>query len=395
MHNSAMSLESRIGQLWESSKYVLDDCALDNGAIIAANPSTKLATYPPDAVNYRYSWPRDAAFQLLATKEVDPSKVEDRAVNYAKWLENIEGYRKTGVLVKRYNENGSMDTHYGEQYQPDQAGALMYALDAVIPDKHLVIDAAIRRMADGLHDRWRDDSFGVTQDLWENRETTDENGDVFTYSLAAATAGLGSAIKRFKGTYYADEKWQRTYESMSIKLDKGYTTNEDGQKFYVRKIYPNPMYNGDADNTLDASLAGLVYPFRQQEAVTNFQHSTVMRIHSELYADNEKGIKRYKGDKYDGIVRPGGKESNAGAWPLLSFWESIALDEIGEPERARDLYNATVTKLNAAYRLGQIANNMIPEQLFADGNRQGKAVLPLGWSHAKFVLATRALKVID
>lgn len=379
-------LESRIEQLYESSNQVLDNCALPNGAIVAAN--SDLAIYPATAENYRFSWARDAAYQLLATHAIDPIKAAKRAVEYTKWLERVQGFQQSGLYIKRYSTNGALDVRYGEQFQPDQASTLMGALDTVVPyhDEH--VDGAIKNLARGLSKKWDGRDFGVTQDLWENRETSLHKQDVFTYTLAASAYGLGHVIERFP---YSDTRiWELIQDETTVALDSA------PGPYYHRKVYPNERHRHlvDTDNTLDASLAGLIYPFEKPSLADPLAEATIVAIKKHLYRPG-LGVYRYIGDTYDGIVRNSSEEATAGAWPLLSFWEAIALDKIGQSDAARDMYFDTVERLDREYRHGLLPDNIIPEQLFPDDERQGKGVLPLAWSHAKFVLATKVLNILN
>lgn len=375
-----MNLEGRVEQLYEQSERELDACALPNGALVAAN--TDLSIYPSTAENYRFSWARDAAYQLLAAHTINPNKAADRAINYAKWLNNVQGFTKTGVYIKRYGTNGVIDERYGRQYQPDQAGALIASLDSIVPEPSEPVDHAIQKMADGLVSKWQGHSFGPTQDLWENRETHTVDSDVFTYSIASVIHGLGRAIKRMHGT--DTDAWQQAQTEMKAML------NAVDTRLFLRKTYADPAHF-DSDNTLDASLAGLAYPFNISGERTN---ATITAISDELYRPG-LGVFRYRGDTYDGIVREGSREATAGAWPLLTFWEAIALDKIGERDEARELFDDTVERLDREYRKGLLPDNIIPEQLYPDDERQGKGVLPLAWSHAKYILAVKALRILS
>ena len=372
-------LQRRVEQLLNSSNEVLDQCALPNGALVAAN--SDLAVYPSTAENYRFSWARDAAYQLLAAHALSPGVAEDRAIRYSEWLMQVQNFADTGLYLKRYGTNGALDVRYGEHFQPDQAGALIGALDNIVPDKHAAIDAAIGIAAIGLHSRWNGDGFGATQDLWENRETTEAAGDVFTYSLAAVRHGLGIAATRLQDGDAHDANLRQ----MSQVLD------HPTSGAYSRKIYPAHS-SADPDNTLDASLAGLAYPFY------NPQHpktvATVTAIDKDLYHEGA-GVIRYWGDTYDGIVRHNSQEATAGAWPLLTFWHAIALHATGSSDRAKDVYLDTIERLDHEYTSGNLPDNLIPEQLYPDTERQGKGVLPLAWSHAKFVLATKVLRLME
>ena len=379
-HNA--SLDNRIQQLYRQSEYELDACALPNGALVAAN--SDLHIYPSTAENYRFSWARDAAYQLLAAHAVAPEKARDRTIQYAKWLHNVQNFSASGLYIKRYGTNGALDVRYGEQWQPDQAGALIGSFDTIIPEQNHHIDIAIQKMANALSDRWDRQSFGPTQDLWENRETSTVNGDVFTYTLASAIYGLEHAITRFENTDVDTSVWRQAQGEMKQKIAAVPT------HYYARKTYPDSN-QPDPDNSLDSSLAGLVYPFTIEEPQTE---STIHAIHDQLYRPG-LGVYRYVGDTYDGIVREKSQEATAGAWPLLTFWEAISLHALGQKVRSKDIFYDTIERLDREYKSGLLPDNIIPEQIYPDDERQGKGVLPLAWSHAKFILAAKALQLVE
>jgi len=57
-------MEKTIKKLIETSRRVISDCALENGAIVAANCSKEY--FPKVAKYYTYVWPRDASFTCAA-----------------------------------------------------------------------------------------------------------------------------------------------------------------------------------------------------------------------------------------------------------------------------------------------------------------------------------------
>jgi GH15 family glucan-1,4-alpha-glucosidase len=374
--------QSRVEQLWQHSQKVLEDCALPNGAIVAANPAT--SEYPPTAENYGFVWGRDTAFQLKAADTLAMPYAADIRAKYLGWLwERAEGFAGSGLIIKRYSPNGSLDWRYGRQYQPDQAGALLWALTSTASSPDQLTDRTIRHLANGLTSQWDGNHFkSQTQDIWENRTTDPVRQDVFNYSLAAAAYGLGCAVQYDKGSSAEIDDWQQTRREMWTVIKSG-----GNHRSYLRKSFPEA--DDDQDNTIDGSLSGLIYPFEADAAKAKL---TIGEIARQLdWAPD--GLYRYQGDTYDGIVRHDGREATAGKWPLLSFWLAIAhskIDEFAHSDLARREYLASIDHLDELYTAGVLPDNLIPEQLF-DDSRQGRGVLPLAWSHAMFVIATKEL----
>jgi len=209
---------------------------------------------------------------------------------------------------------------------------------------------------------------------------------VFTYSLAAVQYGLTVAAARLYDKMDISD-WQRTITQMNRVL------TSDPHAFFLRTIHTKPRAAYNEDNSLDASLSGLAYPL-QQASLQQKLTETTRRVHEQLYVEGQ-GVYRYDGDTYDGIVRKGSAEAAAGAWPLLTFWHAIALKRAGDETTAKDVYLNTIDRLDYEFKAGNLPNNLIPEQLYNDSERQGKGVLPLAWSHAKFVLASQALNFME
>ena len=66
-------MEKKIKELIKSSKKVIKDCALENGAIVAANVDKPYVHR--EAANYRWVWPRDAAFVCVAADILELSLI--------------------------------------------------------------------------------------------------------------------------------------------------------------------------------------------------------------------------------------------------------------------------------------------------------------------------------
>jgi hypothetical protein len=60
-------LNPRIQCLVEVSRRVISDCALENGAIVAANCFKEC--FPKEAKDYMYVWPRDASFTCVSARD--------------------------------------------------------------------------------------------------------------------------------------------------------------------------------------------------------------------------------------------------------------------------------------------------------------------------------------
>lgn len=369
-HGGMMSriIRSGIERTIEASKVVLADCRLDNGAIVAANPTQEC--YPKEAKNYSYVWPRDASFACLAADVLGLPAFQE---GFFRWcLRRAEGFRETGLFFEKYYVNGLKASG---RFQPDQTGSILFALwhhyrqDL---EGAREFEELIERAADGLAGAWNGRSFSlVTNDLWEERLAFPDLAENFTYSLAACIRGLDCACEMIPDGEGC-EAWRRAAGEMSSRLDEHFVGGH-----FVRS------YGELTDRRIDASVLGLVYPFAIYEAYDPRIVSTVEEIERRLVVSEgplKGGVRRYEHDEYDGWMYEGmHRRKGAGAWPLLSLWLSIYWALRDDSERARGYYDWVL----------ESTEGYIPEQIF-DNDIQ-VSVSPLLWSHAIFVIASRFL----
>lgn len=374
-----MKFESQIEQLTNSTVSVFEDCIVENGAIIAAN--SDMAYYPETAVDYRYVWPRDAAFIIYAADTL--GMTTDIKANFVQWLlDRAESFSESGTLIKRYGTNGRHDRRYGHQYQPDQAGTMLWVLHHTTPDADQRIDSTISLLASGLSRCWNESHFihpdptcRTIQDIWEDQEiSVDKERRVFTYSLAASLYGLEQAITRLGDKAgVIGEAWLSAVETMVATMQK------TEAQHYTWKI---PSQSDD--RLVDASLCGLMWPFEVQQPQAH-GIDTIMKIGQTLLVPG-RGIKRYSDDKYDGVCKETSPpEGGAGTWPLLSFWYAIALKKTGLSDQADQVYRETLELL---------PNDYIPEQILS-ADRTDRPPTPLAWAHAMFIIASKELGYFD
>ena len=354
-------MKAKLKNLIIKSKEIILDSALENGAIVAANPDK--GYYPKRAKDYHYVWPRDAGYICVAAQMLDIKNIQEP---FFTWLEDRpEDFKKEGRLFGNYSVNGPIKVR---QFQPDQAGTMLWAIFEFYKDHpadFLKQEILIRRLADGLTDNWRGKYFfSNTTDLWEenHRKTSTKVENNHTYSLAACAHGLILADRMIGG-----EKWKEAAEQMKTQIDTAYIKKHGA---FVRN-------HGKIDDfNLDASLLGLVYPCQIIKPNDPRMVSTVKQMEKKIIFDNG-GLHRYEFDYYDG---EGSAQEGAGAWPLLNFWMSIYYSLKGNKTKAEKYFTWVIDRLED--------DLLIPEQIFSDFR---KGIKPLAWSHAMFVIATKHL----
>lgn len=73
--------------------------------------------------NYRYVWPRDASFVLVAA---DILKIRNIHKNFYNWgLDRAEEFSESGLLYQNYYPN---DPKRQLAFQPDQNGAVLWSI---------------------------------------------------------------------------------------------------------------------------------------------------------------------------------------------------------------------------------------------------------------------------
>ena len=355
------SLDMKIQKLVETSRQVILDCALENGAIVAANCFKEY--FPKNAKYYTYVWPRDASFTCVAADILGILDVQERFFDWC--MNRAADFRSRGVFFQNYFVNGLKATG---NFQPDQTGSVLWAVWHHYKDnlreasKH---ERLVRKAADGICSKWRGSHFiEVTNDLWEERFAFPDLQENFTYSLAACLRGLECA-----NAIVPTGKWVRVAGQMRERL--GHHYSEHFSRTYGKL--------GDA--RIDASMLGLVYPFEVFPATDRRIVETVNEIEKKLVVAG--GVHRYEDDEYDGwIWKCMHRNKGAGAWPILNFWLSIHYARAQRREKALQYYNWVVNRVT----------KFIPEQVFE--NNIQVSVKPLSWSHAMFVIASKELGFI-
>jgi glucoamylase len=340
---------------------VISDCALDNGAIVAANCFKEY--FPKEAKNYMYVWPRDASYVCVSADILGMKDVPERFFDWC--FARAESFGKCGLFFQNYHVNGSKAS---ANFQPDQTGSFLWAIWHHLkenPGKISKYSRIIKLAANGICGKWEKNHFcEITNDLWEERFTFPDLEDNFTYSLAACIKGLNCANE-----IVPNNSWVEAADAMSQRLKKHY------KRFFLRS------YGKLSDEGIDSSALGLVYPFDLLNVNDPRISVTVDYIEKKLVING--GVHRYENDEYDGWMYEGThRKKGAGAWPILNFWLSIYYARLGNKKKALHYYNWVLKRVK----------DFIPEQIFE--NSIQVSVKPLCWSHAMFIIASRELSYI-
>ena len=359
------SMKQKITKLIKLSREIIMDCSLENGAIVAANIDKPYV--PREAANYRWVWPRDAAFACVAG-DILGIPIQEPFFNWL--LKYPQDFERNKLLYANYATNGRYGS-MGGIYEPDQTGEVLWAIHYHFKNdlkKALKFKELINRLADGISSHWDKTHFDLhTVDIWEEgyRHTSMTMQNFFTYSLASCARGLLLANEIIPNHF-----WKATALEMIEQIKKTYNPKV---KYFYR------TYGRINDKNVDASLLGLAWPFEIYSPESEEMINLAKIIEKKLSVNG--GIHRYQFDYYDS---EGSAEEGGGSWPILNFLFSIYWKLVGDNNKALKYYQWVLERLDKS-------KGYIPEQIFNDFR---KGVYPLVWSHAMFVINSHYLGYI-
>ncbi|HEU5425162.1 MAG TPA: hypothetical protein VFU72_16590 [Nitrolancea sp.] len=362
---SATLLRDDVARVATSSLKVFDACLLPNGCLVAA-PSHHPA-YPARARGALFCWPgRELGFAITGMEALGQAVRQP----LLSWLwDRADSFQETGLLFEDYHVNG---IRRGREWQPDQAGTLLWALCRA-PDSWDRLEAAVvRKLATALVGLWDGNDFRARyRDIWQERYADPAYGTHFPYSLAAAAAGLWLAAE-----VHGIQAWRVAAGQMAGRAADGWNARL-GQ--FMRRFG-----RSGNDSNVDASLLGLIWPFSVVDDADRL-HAIVESVEARLLS--EIGVFRYVYDSYDGEVDAFGEDlrQGAGAWPLLTFWLAIAHSRLGDQARALQTFQIGLEAVDQ--------DGFLPEQIFPPGDAR-VGVKPRLWSHMLFALAAEELGLL-
>jgi GH15 family glucan-1,4-alpha-glucosidase len=342
--------------------------------IILGNQS-ETGAYPasPTFPTYMYSWFRDGAYIAYAMDQVG---LHSSSARFHKWAAETvckheavaqgaiekairgETLSEAQVLHTRYTLDGEVGQEEWPNFQLDGFGTWVWGLA-----EHLnlsgeeisdVQQRAAQVLAEYLATLWK----VPCSDCWE--EFPESN---HPHTLAAIYGGLKAAEKLLG----VDHTVTRG-EIRDFILD----SNLEGGHFV--------KFSGAPD--VDASLVGLTMPYSLFALDDKRIQSTIERIDSTLREEGG-GVHRYPTDTYYG----------GGEWVVLAGWLGWYYAEAGEETKALELLNWMAAQADADGDLPeQVPQSLIDESFYAPWReRWGEIAQPLLWSHANYLILSKAL----
>ena len=380
---AAPSADESVSELYARSLLVLEQLTdRQTGATIAApefDPSFE------QSGGYGFVWPRDLGYVVLSVLAAGRG---DLAAPALRWLAREQA--PEGLWLQRYWTDGSLAPSWG-LHQLDETGMVVFAYEAAWRE---LGDAALdrelwpsaRAAADFLCG-FLDAETGLplpSIDLWEQTDGQ------HAYSAAATFGGLvAAAAMASRHEPGLEARYRETAERVRAGIEKYLWSDEHGRYLRSRWVgrsdelgeeppavfdralrYPTRAVRSvdREDARVDSSLLGLSWPFRAVDPDSPRMRATVEAVGRELRLE-DGGVLRHEDDDYAG----------GNPWLISTLWLGLTERQAGDDAGL----NASV-----AYALArQTPLGLLPEQVTRDGDPAW--VVPLGWSHAMLILATR------
>lgn len=355
-----------MNSLYQNSLDLILSNQSKTGAIIAC----------PNFATYRYAWFRDGSFCAHAIAQAG---YLEEAANFHQWASQTVLRYQDKILKciraslmgtppvaemcfhSRFTTDGKEVPGNWGHHQLDGLGTWLWAMkeyQQLISRKELPENwqQAASLAKDYLIAMW---PFPCS-DSWEENETLQH-----TYTLGAIYAGLTSYAELFEDT--------RVHEvANDIRIFIFNKCVQDGA--FVKSI-------GLPD--VDANLIGLYAPYRVVEWSNPIFQKTLKKIQSDLATP--VGLHRYRQDVYYG----------GGEWILLTAWLGWAYAQSGELEKAQIIADWIETQSAAGYLAEQVPHAIFDKSGYDLWfHRWGPIASPLMWSHAKYMLLIKSLKII-
>lgn len=189
---------------------------------------------------------------------------------------------------------------------------------------------------------WHDPDSG----MWE------ENQELHASSVGACVAGL---------------QWARYIEGIDVPealILKGEAT--------LRAILPRES----AGKFVDLALLSLIWPYN---VVTAEERDAILQ-NTEYHLLRERGVIRYKGDRYYNANEDGWSEE--AEWTFGLSWLAIIYAKIGKKDEAKEYL--------AAAKEAVTKDGLVPELYYSNSDDFNDNT-PLGWSESMFVVALQAV----
>jgi len=306
--------------------------------------------------DYRYVWPRDSTYMALALDSVGYHREAEAFYDWCRKAQDAEG-----ALHQRYYVDPKfIGPCWGQEL--DEVGIVIWGCG-----KHYEITrekgfldrnwSLVRNAAEYIcvFQNEKTGDLEATFDLWEE----DEAKHIYSFSAVAAGLKMASDLANQHGEKEFVEKWAGRARILEDFISKHFWNEE--KKRFMRKIEPY-------DDEVDVTALSLAIPFEVFSVEDPRIISTAEQLTS-AFEFRAGGIGRYPSDRNYG----------GNPWIISTCWLAMYYARRGNVNQSKKLLDWC---LDHATGLG-----LLPEQVHRDTGEPLSAV-PLGWSHAMFIIAT-------
>jgi len=342
---------------------------LDNIRNLQSESGLFLASRSDVSTGYNKAWLRDNFYTCLAFEEIEDWETVKKVwkavlaifvkhKDKINWAVKNKPYNTYQYIHARYNPETFEEfwEEWGNK-QNDAVGAILFKIGDLENRGIKIIENEMEKeilqiLVDYLNsiEYWHDLDNGV----WEEYE------EVHASSVGACVAGLKAVAKL------------GIVQIPSYLIEKGEES--------LKKLLPRESKSKFAD----LALLSLIYPFN---VVSEREARDIIR-HIEYHLEKDRGIIRYKNDKY--YNKNEDEFSEEAEWCFGFSWLSIIYNKWSEDgKKFGDITDSDDAKKAQEYlekSFKTIYKDQIPELYYSDSNKPNDNV-PLGWAESLFVVA--------
>jgi GH15 family glucan-1,4-alpha-glucosidase len=316
-----------------------------------------LASSEDVSTGYDKSWLRDNFYETLAFEIIGDWKTVERTYRaildiFIKHEEKIDwAIKEKPKATYQYIHarfNPETFNEFWEEWgnkQNDAIGCILFRIGELetrdkrcilkTPDHFRIVNKLIKYLESIEY--WHDEDSG----MWEEAE------ELHASSVGACVAGLKS-VKRLSKIAAPISLIRKGEKALDNLLPR-----ESGEKF------------------VDLSLLSLIWPYN---VVDESQRSNILE-NVEYHLKKERGVIRYKGDRYYNRNEDGVSEE--AEWTFGLSWLAIIYEKLGFTDRARELIKDLIAIDTP---------KGMPELYFSNSPEYNENT-PLGWSESLFIVA--------
>jgi glucoamylase len=337
---------------------------------------------------YGMCWPRDGAYNAYA---LDIAEQHEQARAFYDWA--LRTQETTGGWSQRYDVNGRLSPTWGLQF--DETGTVVWA---VCRHVQLTNDLSYGRKvfphllnACCYMQRSLDPTTGLaplTKDLWEERDSLNTYACAATWGAFHEVSRLAARLEKTREASY----WSHAAATLKAAIEEHLWSDRAGH--FLRGlnliVAPSPMTRDQHNQcTQEVTINGMVRFVQREDAILDISllglsvpfgvfspHEPCMQATAEAIAQRLTspigGILRYQQDRYRG----------GNPWILCTLWLAWFDALANNRTRACELYTWVLEHRTELDLLAEQVDRVSGKPCW---------IVPLGWSHAMFLLASDAL----